>query len=124
GEGRDAFVGGRERSARLGVDLLLRLGRTRDAFAMARAARARVITSVERAARLAALGGEARAKWESSLATYRLARDRLDAEAKDDWKLPAPEPEAVVAARRGRERELQGALEAALRAVIADRRTA
>jgi tetratricopeptide (TPR) repeat protein len=123
GEGRDTFVGGRERSARLGVDLLLRLGRTRDAFTMARAARRRVLASVERAARLAAIDGDARARWEASLATYRLARDRLDAEAKDDWKLPAPELEAVVATRRGRERELQGALEAALGAVVADTRT-
>jgi tetratricopeptide (TPR) repeat protein len=114
GEGRDAFVGGRERSARLGVDLLLRMGRPREAFAMARAARARVLGSVAWGARLGSLGEAERARWEAALAAYRRTRDDLDAEAGRDWKLTAPDLEAARAARRAREHEARATLENAV----------
>src|SRR5438046_7321506 len=54
GEGRGGFLAQSNRSARLLVDLLVRLGRNADALEAARRARARVLNGVARAMRLAA----------------------------------------------------------------------
>ncbi len=117
GEGRAAFVADRSRSARAAVDLLVRLGRARDAARVARRSRARVLSGVERALRIAALSTADRARWDDAVRAFRAARADLDAAAADDWKLAADELKKTVEQRRGRERDLRAALEAAMAVV-------
>lgn len=114
GEGRAAFVADRSRSARAAVDLLVRLGRAAEASRVARRSRARVLAGVERALRIAALSPAERSRWDDAVRAFRSARASLDAAAADDWKLAADELAKTVAQRRGRERELRTALEAAM----------
>lgn len=118
GEGRGAFVADRSRSARSAVELLVTLGRADEAARVARRSRGRVLGSVERALRIERLGAEARTQWESSVRSYRAAREALDAEAAGDWKLPADALARATGARMERERALRVSLEAAL-AVLA-----
>lgn len=111
GEGRGTFVGDRSRSARLAVDLLVRLRRPDEALAVARASRARVLAGLEKAARLEGLNDLDRVRWENAIGAYRDARTTIDAEAKDDWKLPRDEVRRARASRQRRENELRAALD-------------
>jgi tetratricopeptide (TPR) repeat protein len=111
GEGRGTFLGDRGRSARLAIDLLVRLHREGEAFAIARASRARVVAGLARSARMEGFGPADRARWEAALGAYRAARAAIDAEAKDDWKLPRGELAGARAGRERRETELRGALD-------------
>ncbi len=114
GEGRAAFVADRSRSARAAVDLLVRLGRAGDAARVARRSRARVLAGVERALRIASLSPPERARWDDAVRAFRAARAELDAAAANDWKLAADDLKNTVDQRRGRERDLRTALEAAM----------
>ena len=111
-EGRASFFGARERSARRRVGLLLQLDGAGPALTAARLARRRALVELERRDRLASLGDDARARWESSLAKYRAAQDALAAETTGDWKLSALDLAKAQSSRRARERELHVALEA------------
>lgn len=113
GEGRGTFVGDRGRSAKAAVEILARLGRAEEALAVARSSRARVVTALAHRARVEGLGTDDRARWEASLGTFRGARAALDAEARDDWRLPRLEAARARAAREAREAELRAALDAA-----------
>jgi tetratricopeptide (TPR) repeat protein len=114
GEGRGAFVGGRSRSARALLGLLVNDGKALDAAAVAERAFARVLASALGALRLERLSSEDRAHWEESVRTFRTARAAIDADAANDWKLPADTLRNAANARAERERELRGALERAL----------
>ena len=114
GEGRGAFVADRTRSARAAVELLVALGRADDAARVARRSRTRVLASVERALRIERLRPEERARWESAVRSYRAARESLDSEAANDWKLPADVLARTTEARAQRERALRVSLEAAM----------
>ncbi len=118
GEGRGAFAGGRSRSARALVGLLVKADNVREAAAVGRRAQARVLASVERALRLESLAPAERAKWEESVRAFRAARSGIDADAASDWQLPADALARSVDARARRERELRSALEGAM-AVLA-----
>lgn len=120
GEGRGTFVGDRSRSARLAVDVLARTGRAAEALAIARVSRARVIAGLARTARVQGLAEADRSKWEATLGTYRDTRAKLDAEAKDDWKLTRPEALRARERREAREKELRVALEGAIALVARD----
>lgn len=122
GEGRGTFVGDRAKSAKLAIDLLVRLGRTGEALAVARASRSRVLSGLARNARVEGFGDAERTRWEKALAAYRAARARLDAEAKDDWRLPRTEAAEARLARTRRESELRSLLDDAL-AVFAEAKT-
>jgi len=89
GDGRGVFLSRSERSARLLIDLLLRSGQPAEAFAVARRARARLLTATARATSLESLGPEARARWDAAVASFRKTRGELDEAAEGDWKLAA-----------------------------------
>jgi cellulose synthase operon protein C len=114
GEGRGSFVADRSKSARAAVDLLVALGRPADAARVARRSRARVLSGVERALRIASLSPEERNAWEAAVRTFRTERAALDADAASDWKLPADEVKRVIEERKGRERTLRDTLEKAM----------
>ena len=114
GEGRGAFVTDRSRSARMAVDLLVTLGRHADAAQVARRSRTRILASIERALRIELLGKEERARWEAAIRAYRAAREAIDAETANDWKLPADALAQATEARRERERALRVSLEGAM----------
>ena len=117
-EGRDTFLGDRERSARLLVGLLVELGRSPEAYAAARRSRARVLTRLQRVERLAALDPEARARWTRAIGIYRAARTALESTLARARHLPGDERAAALAEIPQRERALRGMLDDAL-AVVA-----
>ncbi|MBX3186182.1 MAG: CHAT domain-containing protein [Labilithrix sp.] len=116
GEGRGTFLGDRSRSARGGIDLLVRLGRNEEALAMIRTSRARVVAALARALRVESFAGADRARWEKALGDYRTQRALLDAAAADDWKLAREEAERARGARVAREAALRAALDEAFAA--------
>lgn len=120
-EGRESFLGDRDRGARALVSLLVRLARPAEAMDAARRARGRALESLRLAERLGSLDAAARGRWERALGAYRQARAALDAEAAEDWKLSARRLAEVEAARRDRERALRAVLDEAMAAVDADR---
>ncbi len=112
--GRDTFLSGREAAARLQVRLLLDAGRIDDALATARRNRARLLLGLRWADRLARLTPAEQARWDETLAAYQRQRAQLDAEAADDWRLPADQLAVVRAARSRQGQELAGLLDRAL----------
>jgi tetratricopeptide (TPR) repeat protein len=98
GEGRESFVRAREQADTRRIELLLDLGRTEQAFHQLRAARARVMAGLSSADRIAALGGDARARWEDAVGAYRRAREAIAGDVADDWRYSA----ATLADRRAR----------------------
>ncbi len=115
GEGRSAFVGGRRgASARSLVSLLLADGKVREAAAAGRRSQTRVLASVERGLRLERLPALERAKWEDAVHAFRTARAAIDADAANDWKLPADALKRATVARADRERALRASLEDAM----------
>lgn len=114
GEGRGTFAGGRFESARALVGLLVKRGKPLEAAASAKRAQARVLASVEGAARIERLDAPERAAWEEAVRAFRAARAAMDAEAAGDWKLPADRLAKVSKTRSARERELRSAIESAM----------
>ncbi|MDB4936396.1 MAG: uncharacterized protein JWP87_3368 [Labilithrix sp.] len=114
GEGRGTYVAERSRSARAAIELLLALGRNDEAARVARRSRTRVLASVERSSRIELLASGDRARWEAALRTYRSAREAIDAEAANDWQLPADALARATEARKERERALHASFEAAM----------
>jgi len=114
GDGRDAFLGDRERSARQQVDLLVRLGRAKEALEVARKARRRAIAATARSGVLSALPSADRAKWERAVGVVRAEREAIDREAASDWKLAADRLAPVLAARKLREAKLETTIDEAL----------
>jgi hypothetical protein len=114
GEGRGAWAADRSKSARAAVELLVGLGRTTEAARVARRSRTRVLAGVERALRIELLGAADRTRWEAAVKAYRSAREATDAEAADDWKLPADALARTTEARKEREKAVRVALEGAM----------
>jgi tetratricopeptide (TPR) repeat protein len=121
GEGREGFVADRSRSARAAIDVLVRAKKIAEAAAVAKRSRARVLAGVERALRIERLSPEERARWEAAVRAYRAARESIDADAAQDWKLASDALARTAAARKERERELESALEAAMAVLARDR---
>ncbi len=111
GEGRDTFLGEREQGTQGYVSLLITLGRDAEALGHVRRARARFLASLRRIDQLARLNSEQRGRWEKAMGSYRRARAALDAEAAEDWRLPADQLARVQAARSSRARALRSDLD-------------
>ncbi len=97
GEGRTSFLGDRDIGTVGHIELLFKMGRSAEALSVARAARSRVIVSVQNALRLQHLSSQDRERWQQAVQRYRTTKEAIVAEAVDDWKLPENE----LRARRG-----------------------
>jgi CHAT domain-containing protein len=114
GEGRASYASARTQGARALVDILVGQGDASGAAAVAERALARVLSSALSGLRLERLTPTERAQWEDAVRAYRTARAALDAEAANDWKLPADALARAVRVRSERERDLRSALERAI----------
>lgn len=113
-EGRELFLAQRESSLRFHLELLLGEGFVERALAVARRSRARILRQLWRGDRLARLAPDQRRVWDAALARYRAAREVLDAEAAELWRLPEDQQPRVDVAREARGEEAQRELEKAL----------
>ncbi|NUO47757.1 MAG: CHAT domain-containing protein [Polyangiaceae bacterium] len=112
--GRSSFLGGRERSARRLVQLLIDRKRPADALGAARRARTRALASSRRLDRLEHLTAADRVRWDAALVRHHDTSAAAAELSSTAWKLLAselPEREAQVASQQRAARE---ALEDAL----------
>jgi cellulose synthase operon protein C len=86
-EGRDTLVGLRGVATRLYLELLLDARKTKQAFALARRARSRLLRQLAVRDRLAGLTPEKRESWDRYLATYRSLRQEAERDAAQEWQL-------------------------------------
>lgn len=117
GEGRLGFLEQLSRGPAEHVALLLE--RPRGAALAANVARrsiAHMLSSLETATRIEGMTGDERRAWESRIAAYRRERERIEDEARDDWKLSSEERARAAADRRSREERAREALDRALAA--------
>ena len=114
GEGRDTFLGDRERSARQLIDLLIRLNRPDEALRAARRSRARVLATLRRTDRLAHLSAADQHRWTEAIAAYPRKRAALNATVAKIWQSPANQLERLERQRTQQEAQLQGTLDAAM----------
>lgn len=115
---RAAFVAQREQGTRLYLDLLLRAGHHRQAFAIARRARIRILNGLRRGERLSTLPPAARQRWDDAVARYHAERQALDEAARDAWRLPADQLRQREHAHGARRRALQRVLDEALHLLV------
>jgi cellulose synthase operon protein C len=108
--GRGSFLASRQESSRLLIDLLVRSGRAPRALEVLRRARARVLSNLMRADRVAGMPDDLRARWEEALARYARERDALEADIAEDWKLA----ESTLAEKQREREERKVRLRAAL----------
>ena len=112
--GRETFLAQRQAATGLHLDLLLDSGRPAEALAVARRSRSRALRGLRRGDRLAALTPEEQERWDRASREYLELRDRLDAEADDDWRLPADQLARAHQRRGTQRRQLRGILDRAL----------
>jgi len=112
-EGRETFAAQREGATGLYLELLLAGGRNAEALEMARRARSRVLRQLARGDRLANLTSADQERWYRALAAYWLQRTALDANAADDWRLPADQQARRLAAREMQYKEVERILDQA-----------
>lgn len=115
GEGRDAYLGARNESARLLVETLLDARRPTQAFTAARLARVRVLQASAFAEQVAGLTPERRDRWLTAMAAYRAGRAKLETDAVNDWRLDSQQLAAAQERRRAEAEGLQLALDEAYR---------
>jgi tetratricopeptide (TPR) repeat protein len=106
GEGRTTFLARHGAAAQLHLEHLLADGRHREAFEVARRARARVLRGLDRQERIAHLEGEALARWRDAMGAYHRERDRLDRLADTAWQLPEDRRRRLTVEREDSERDL------------------
>ncbi|MEM8997409.1 MAG: hypothetical protein AAGF23_21675, partial [Acidobacteriota bacterium] len=85
--GRETFVDQGLQVTRRHIDLLIELGRTDDAYLLARKARSRVVRSLHRQSRLSRLTADEQRQWDEAISAYRAERRAFDALAVEDWTL-------------------------------------
>lgn len=125
GQGRSTFTEQRQRSASLLVDLLVRQSKPKDAMQVGRKSRARALRSLRSTAALdQGLSEAARRQWDDALQAYQAARNSIDQESKDDWRLSNDELSQVLERRKDRIGTMNGALYAARSRLIAPTYTA
>ena len=110
-EGQEGFAARNAEATRLHLDLLLRRGRTGEAFALSRRSRARAVAHLAREARLAGLSPEERRAWDGALSAYRQRKEALTRSLGSDWALPADRLRQLAGEREAAERELGRALD-------------
>lgn len=111
GGGRATFLDTYARSSDQLVALLLRQGRTAEAWQVARAGRRRGIASLAWRANLENLPPAARARWHAALQAYYHARGELDREVDEDWKLASRQAKEARARRAARLGEVTATLD-------------
>ena len=114
GEGKDTFLGSRDRAATLEVDLLAQLGRVDKAVSAASRVGSRLLAGLRIQAAVEALSTEARARWDRAIGRYRDARDASEDEAAHDWELSADRLAAAVARRKESDVRARASLDEAL----------
>ncbi len=110
---RAPFFSDRRAVLESAIDLLVQLGRTGEAFALADGARSRVLRALDTRARLDTLDGAAREAWSRKLAAFDAARAKWTEAQKT-----GPMDQAARAKHRKRLSELQAARTAAFDAAI------
>ena len=93
--GRHGFLGQREEGTRRYLDLLLRSGRTEEALEVARHSRSRLLRTLQRGERLAALPPDKAAQWDRAMVRYRAGLEQQSA-AGDDPQSGGSEAEAEL----------------------------
>jgi tetratricopeptide (TPR) repeat protein len=111
--GRESFVADRDAATRQHLALLVRAGRTAEAFEVARRSRTRVLRGVYRGHRLAHLAPAEQAVWDLAISHYLEMRDAIDADAAEDWRLSAARRTEARARREELRREARRALDRA-----------
>ena len=114
GAGRADFTAVRGLSARLLIDLLVRMGETTAAVEAARRSRSRPLRTARLLDRISRLPETARRDWESAVVEYAGLRRQLDRDAARDLARARTELEAAKAARR----ELRDKMNALLARVL------
>jgi hypothetical protein len=114
-QGRETFLAARQSIVGLHLGLLLDQGRTREALAAARHARARVLRQLAHVDSLGSLPAEARARRARLLTAYQQRRAALEERARDDWKLPGDQLRQERAARKAEAEALRTLLDEAYR---------
>lgn len=120
-DGQESFAGNRDESARRLVARLVGDGRARDALRALRWARARTLRIAAQSRRVGDLSPQERRRWEHAIGAYRRARAALEAEARNDWELPADRSSAARQQRAERELAVRRSLDEAYRVVESGR---
>jgi hypothetical protein len=121
GEGRDAFAGMRDESARLLVEALLAAGDLQGTLRAARRARARLLALAAVPDRIAALAPDERAAWENTLARYRRSRRELEEEVAAERLAPLAERPARRERRRHQSADVRALVDDLQRMLQGDR---
>ncbi|MCB9651204.1 MAG: CHAT domain-containing protein [Deltaproteobacteria bacterium] len=111
GPGRGRFAALREADLEGQLELLLTLPAPGEVVAALARSRARVLVGLEQQSRVAALGGEARRRWEVATARYLALRDELEALMGEGWGVAASRASAHDRQRRHVETALMDALD-------------
>lgn len=110
--GRARFIAQRDKATRFCLDLLLRRGRDGEALAVARRAAARALGQLRASASLAALGAQARGRWERAADTYRDTRNEIEELTARTWKgLPRDQEQRLYEEIEGKRRELRALID-------------
>ncbi|MDX2024432.1 MAG: CHAT domain-containing protein [Deltaproteobacteria bacterium] len=112
GEGRIRFLQMRDQGVRALVNLHLRAGDVKDAFAAARRGRSRALRGVALGEQLAGLTGQARSKWISNIAEYQKLRANAE-DLSETWSLSEAELHAQADLKFERDKRAQEALDKA-----------
>jgi tetratricopeptide (TPR) repeat protein len=99
---RASFVARYEQLPRAWIEVLLELGRTEEAWTVARRYRNEPLRQIQQALEIGALAPALRTQWLELAGRYRRFRSELDSEVAQDWALTAPELATVQARRRDR----------------------
>jgi len=108
---RQLFLRRRELATRAYLDLLLRLGREREALAVARRARSRVLRTLQRDERQAHLAPAEQARWDELIARYAALRRDLERDAEGEWRLPRERRRQSRARRAAKRQQLDRLLD-------------
>jgi hypothetical protein len=95
-EGRETFVAQQEKATRLYLELLLDTGHPKEAFALARRARSRLLRQLTVRDRLAQLQDGEKGRWEQALSKYWALRGAIDGQAAQEWRLSKPARERLT----------------------------
>jgi tetratricopeptide (TPR) repeat protein len=114
GDGREAFTGDRDLSARLLIDQLIASNQLEAALAVARHARGRVVRAAHRDQTIGGMQSDARERWTDAVSQYWRARAAFDETASSVWGMPAAEVDELAAAQTEARARLRSLLDAAL----------
>jgi cellulose synthase operon protein C len=117
-EGRGSFLGGHDDGVRYLVAALVDSGAVREAFLVARWARAAELAHAARIDRLAGLPPELRRRWDDAVGRYQRIRGEIEHEAENDWTVPRANLAQLRAERQVRAGQGRAALDEAYRLLV------